>query len=79
VEASGQVSIFFFKDEEVMPGLPILPHELKKKLLLFSKEGPYSCTHCSNTKTMTPGTLQPCPTCSHTEWVSAQKQPRVSS
>ncbi|MDQ3015330.1 MAG: DUF421 domain-containing protein [Bacteroidota bacterium] len=78
LEVSGQVSIFFFEDKEVIPGLPILPHKLKKKQSLISKEGEYSCIHCSNTDNIVPGPMHPCPTCSHTEWVVAQKQPRVS-
>ncbi len=79
LEASGQVSIFYFEDKDVMLGLPILPHELAIKLSAISKEGAYSCIHCSNTENMTPGPIHPCITCNHTEWVAAQKHPRVSS
>lgn len=77
LEASGQVSIFFFEEEEVKPGLPILPHELKKKQMLISKDGTYSCTFCSNTEILKPGPLNPCQACSHNEWVAALKHPMV--
>ncbi|MEO8795652.1 MAG: DUF421 domain-containing protein [Daejeonella sp.] len=72
-ETSGQVSVFFFEDEEVKPGLPILPYELKKNLSLITEEGNYACTYCSDTENLTPGPLPACSACKRTEWVFAQK------
>ncbi len=76
LEASGQLSIFFFEDQEVVPGLPILPHLLKKSQIVITSKGTYSCTHCSNTQEMEPGTTLSCRTCDHNKWVAAQSQCR---
>lgn len=77
LETSGEVSIFFYKDEEVKYGLPILPQLFKQKIKIISKEGIYACTFCAQTEKLNPGTAS-CKTCTKTEWVQAIKTHRIA-
>ena len=72
MEPSGEISIFFYDDEEVIPGLPILPHLYEKKSEYIEKKGHYACSFCGHTENQEPGTAV-CPRCRKKEWVLAIK------
>lgn len=76
LETSGELSVFFYSDEEVKWGLPILPDVfslIEKEIL---KEGVYACCHCGLVKTISPSELI-CPTCSKKSWIEASKNKRI--
>lgn len=77
LETSGEVSVFFFKDEDVKYGLPILPQTFLKKNTNIPSDGIYACTFCGNTQTLTPGTAN-CQTCQKSEWVAAINTLRIT-
>lgn len=77
LETSGEVSVFFYSDEDVKPGLPILPQLFQKKSKIINKEGIYACTFCAHTQDLKLGTSQ-CERCGKKEWVEAIKTFRIS-
>jgi uncharacterized membrane protein YcaP (DUF421 family) len=77
LEPSGELSVFFYEDQEVLPGLPILPHLYDKKNKLISKKGIYACAFCGNTEHLEPGSSI-CPRCKRQEWVTAIKSLRIA-
>ena len=77
LETSGEVSVFFYEDEDVKPGLPILPHLYDSRTKLIPKEGFYACSFCGNTENQKPGKAI-CPKCKRHEWVLAIQTLRKS-
>lgn len=70
LETSGEVSVFFYDDDSVKFGLPILPHLFLQKTKHISQSGFYACTHCGNVEDLKSGKAI-CSTCKKTEWVEA--------
>jgi len=79
IEISGETSVFFCEDEEVKPGLPILPHLLKKDRHGISAEGHHSCIQCGHTDYFDAATVDACcPKCGCSKWVRSMDERRVS-
>jgi uncharacterized membrane protein YcaP (DUF421 family) len=72
METSGEISVFYYEDKEVQPGLPILPFLFKLKSKTIPMKGIYSCTFCGNTESHIPGNAE-CSVCKKLEWVEAIK------
>ncbi|MBK0368909.1 DUF421 domain-containing protein [Flavobacterium agrisoli] len=70
VETSGEISAFYYPDDEVKFGLPILPQLYDKKSAIITKNGLYACAFCGKVSNLTP-TKANCSNCNHTEWVEA--------
>src|SRR5690606_32647341 len=49
LEDTGKLSIFYCPDENVKPGLPILPDDYCKKSKQIEQPGLYSCARCGET------------------------------
>lgn len=77
LEVSGEVSVFPFSDDEVQPGLPILPHEFQQQLLTITESGTYACVHCGKTEQLTAPTQATCVICEDNKWVKAVSRTRV--
>ena len=54
LEANGKVSVFYQPDDEVVPGLPILPDQLADFCESIEEKGVYSCARCGFTKELDP-------------------------
>ncbi|MEM8522201.1 YetF domain-containing protein [Flavobacterium sp. PL12] len=72
METSGDISVFYYEDENVKPGLPILPFLFNRKSTIIPEDGIYSCTFCGNTESQNAG-IATCKVCNKTEWVEAIK------
>ena len=70
METSGEISVFYYEDQDVQPGLPILPFLFKLRSKTIPTEGIYSCTFCGNTESQKPGYTE-CSVCEKSEWVEA--------
>jgi uncharacterized membrane protein YcaP (DUF421 family) len=70
METSGEISVFYYEDYDVQPGLPILPFLFKLKSKTIQAEGIYSCTFCGNTESHKQGNTL-CSVCAKSEWVEA--------
>jgi len=77
LETTGNISFFYFTDEEVEYGLPVLPHAYEKKLQFITNSDYYSCTYCGHSLFLENGSYK-CRRCDRTEWVKAIKTLRLN-
>lgn len=76
IETDGQISIFYFPDDKVICGLPILPDALNASFTTIPDADIYACRGCGNTLELKPGNYA-CGLCNYDKWVKAAKGPRV--
>lgn len=76
-EISGTISIFYYPDDEVKFGLPIMPDSLEDSSREIKKEGPYACAFCGNTVQLMPATEHECRHCQKNLWVKASNKKRI--
>lgn len=76
LEPSGNISVYFFPDEEVKAGLPLLPALFNLKSKTIHHGGVYACVNCGYTQNLGPGHAV-CPVCKEEEWVEAIDTLRV--
>lgn len=70
IETNGEISTFYYCEQEVKYGLPILPQLYNKKSATISETGLYACSFCGNVQQVTtPGAN--CTKCNNKEWVKA--------
>jgi uncharacterized membrane protein YcaP (DUF421 family) len=77
-ETSGDISLFFYDDDEVKYGLPIMPDSLENWQYEIEKTDYYSCIFCGYTQKIKPVEECICPKCSKKKWVKASNKKRVS-
>jgi len=77
IETTGNLSIFYYPDDQVKYGLPILPEMFNEKIEEIEKEDIYSCSFCGHTETLLPAAKQTCPTCNRTEWIKSINDRRI--
>lgn len=78
LEISGEMSLYFYEDKDVLYGLPILPNLFKKQLRAIPEYGYYSCKYCGFTEIISAKPQHICPNCKHDEWVISINCPRIS-
>ena len=78
IETNGEISVFFYSEEDTRFGLPILPDSLKGKTKSITQSGPHACTFCGYTENLSPIEHHVCPQCGKDEWVKAINKIRVS-
>ncbi len=78
LEDTGRLSTFYFTDEQVVPGLPILPEEFNKKSSKIQQEGLYACARCGNTQKLMQAQKASCKRCENNEWVKALDSKRIT-
>ena len=76
-ESSGNISVFFYPDEEVKYGLPIMPDSLNASFQKISESDHYSCTFCGYTEKLKPSGKSICPVCKKFKWVKASNKKRI--
>ena len=76
LEASGEVSVFFYPENEVKFGLPILPHLFNRKFKQLPEPGIYACSFCANVEELPPGPSV-CDRCQKDQWVKAINDRRL--
>lgn len=77
-EVSGDISVFFFEDEKVKYGLPIMLHSLDNLLRNIEEPDHYSCTFCGYTEEKPSGNAGSCKNCGKHNWVKASNRLRIS-
>ncbi len=78
LEATGEISVFFFEDEAVKPGLPIFPEILAKAKPEIETPGWYACKSCGYVQKLSPGLKHNCPQCRHDLWLPASQAKRIA-
>lgn len=77
VESSGNISIFYYADEDVKYGLPVMPGALNTCIQTIQEPGYYSCVFCGYTEKLEPVKEVMCPTCKKKKWVKASNKKRI--
>ena len=70
LESNGSVSFYYYSDEDVKYGLPIVPKVYQTRSFTITSKGIYACTYCANVEELTPGEHE-CKRCRKKEWVMA--------
>ncbi len=78
IETSGSISVFFYEDNDVKYGLPILPSMFCNKLKEIKQSGHYSCSFCGYTNIFQIGDKMSCRVCAKREWVKSLNIKRVT-
>jgi uncharacterized membrane protein YcaP (DUF421 family) len=78
IEITGDISLFFYPDEEVKYGLPILPELYSHKIKKIVNEQYYACSFCGYTEKLAPVNKHTCPVCNRHEWVQAINKKRIT-
>lgn len=77
-EATGQMSLFFYEDADVCPGLSILPEELTRASETVATAGPHACATCGHVQDLQPTSAFACPVCREKRWLPACTSRRVT-
>ncbi|MGI4897411.1 MAG: DUF421 domain-containing protein [Janthinobacterium lividum] len=77
LETTGSVSFFYYTDEEVKPGLPVLPKVYGKRSKHIPAPGEYACTYCGNVEQID-ADKHTCDRCKKEEWVAAIETTRIT-
>lgn len=78
IETSGSISLFYYADEYVKNGLPILPHLFCQKHIVIKEKGYYSCSFCGYTDELTSSCASICKKCNKTQWVKSVNNKRIT-
>ncbi|SOD12948.1 DUF421 domain-containing protein [Pedobacter xixiisoli] len=78
LETTGSISVFFYSDEEVKNGLPILPALFADKKEEIKYRDYYSCAFCGLTELLEPTTKATCKCCGKDKWVKSINIQRVT-
>ncbi|MDO1450219.1 DUF421 domain-containing protein [Rhodocytophaga aerolata] len=71
LEATGEISVFFYEKEQVKPGMPIFPEIISKPFQTIVKTGEYACNKCGKCQKLLPGNLHKCSNCQNHQWLNA--------
>lgn len=78
LETNGQISVFYYPDDEVRAGLSILPTHCTTRYTTIPQEGIYACVRCSIVMAMQAGEKRICSRCANAEWSKASRAKRLT-
>ncbi|WP_169305014.1 DUF421 domain-containing protein [Pedobacter cryotolerans] len=78
IETSGSVSLFYYSDDLVKYGLPILPHLFCEKHIAIIEKAYYSCSFCGFTEELIVSNEINCKRCKKTKWVKSLATKRIT-
>lgn len=78
LEISGEVSLYFYEDDDVLYGLPILPLLYENQICKIVEEAHYSCYFCGFTEIIETTTHHICSNCNHDKWVKSLNCKRIT-
>ena len=76
LETTGTVSFFYYSDEDVKPGLPVLPKSYSQMSPKITVNGNYACAYCANVEQLSAPAS--CSRCKKDVWVPAIQTRRIS-
>lgn len=77
LETTGNISFYYFRDDEVKYGLPVLPEIYQKEISKIIHRENYACSYCGHVECLDPGEHN-CSRCKHSEWVAAINTLRIT-
>lgn len=78
VEVSGMLSLYYFEDKDVRPGLSVLPNEHRRDCTTAPSSDLYACNHCGHVERIEKNESCKCPRCEETLWSQALSSPRIT-
>ncbi|MBM3071170.1 DUF421 domain-containing protein [Lelliottia sp. RWM.1] len=78
LETNGQISVYYYEDDAVKPGLCILPERCIERFRVIPEGGEYACVRCSVVINLQAGDRQLCPRCANPEWSKVSWAKRIS-
>ena len=69
MEATGNLSAYFYAPEDAAPGLPIWPELLEKSQRRMETAGAHACCKCGHVQELARGQATACPKCQGKDWV----------
>lgn len=78
IETSGEMSVFYYPDEDVKYGLPILPALFATRAEEIKEDGIYSCAFCGNTLKLVATKSISCKRCNKKKWVKSTNEKRIA-
>lgn len=76
LENNGEISVYFYPDNEIKYGLPILPELPEFKSGQIDRGGHYACTHCGSVQELMAAHQQGCTQCGKDKWRAASNRKR---
>lgn len=76
VETDGDVSLYFYNQEDLRPGLSVLPLEHREEFKKPPIAALYCCVNCGFAQCIEQEQEVPCPRCDHDIWSTALTTPR---
>jgi uncharacterized membrane protein YcaP (DUF421 family) len=76
LETSGEISVYFFGDSEVIEGLPIFPEVVNAPRSTIDSSARHACIHCGNIQQID-HPKSTCLICHNSKWVSPDSRARV--
>jgi uncharacterized membrane protein YcaP (DUF421 family) len=77
LESNGSISVFYYPDEDVKYGLPIMPDSLEAWHESIKDTDYYACVFCGYTEKLNPAPSHTCPECEKMKWVKASDKKRI--
>jgi len=77
IETNGDISVFYFPDEQVQYGLPVMPDSLDHQSKEIVKQGYHACIFCGTTEKLQPAKQHICKACKRDKWVEASNKKRI--
>lgn len=71
VEVDGQLSLYFYDDDEMRAGLSVLPPAHRQDYSRVPVSALYACTHCGQTRMIEAQQQAVCPRCQRQRWSAA--------
>lgn len=78
IEIDGEISLYFYDDVDVRPGLPITPPLFSKRSEHIGEPGLHACSNCGNTVDLHAPAVHECTRCGNRKWVKAIMTRRIS-
>lgn len=78
METDGQISIYYFPDEDVKPGLVILPAPCVETFTAAPRDCDAACMRCSAIVALHADERKCCPRCANSVWSLASSEKRVA-
>lgn len=75
-ETSGNLSVYYYEDENVKPGLPIFPELIEHPLKALAEEDDYACTTCGTVEKLV--LKSKCRNCGNDSWLKAISRKRIT-
>src|SRR5690606_13607107 len=78
VEVSGMLSLYYYEDKDVRPGLSVMPDEHRDDCETVPHSGLYACNHCGLVERIETNESRKCPRCEETLWSLALSSSRIT-